>query len=1801
MNTVIDNAQGSMNTRLMQEFTKRYQERLSKQVIDAAQGNVSKISFSQMVDLMAGSMREIGFSESEINEITALKNDELINRHFSNIENSVVDENIFNVDVNSDTGNKFKEAYANFIKATTPKSTFGELQIAGASIYDANSFFADIGKGIYAVKVSAGHIKNTIKYNNLLTEAKHDLALAGATSKEATLEAEMTAYNKVSKGNDKIVPATKELLWKKNVQKGTSAVGTGLATKSAYDIYSGGKSFVSGFGDLQNLEKRYQSGEIKKEEYELQKHYINLKVSQSFFTSARGVADVGAYISYRIASTASKETAEKVGRFAPVAGNILGVMSGINGVVQKGFKAHEALISGNGGRAAMYAVSASLDVVVTALNGIAAVLDLIPGIGTVASFVIDIVATIVDIFSSLIAGFADLVDTRTDEQKLQQAFDKLVNSTEFKQQVKSMSEAFANQGYDVFKYIIDTKGVDLSTPSESTRDLVTAHTELVNLTEQAKKMAAELRIAMIDNSFKNITLEGGALNDYIRVVGGGDKTLDGKAGNDILIGGLDRQLLVGGEGDDYLDGREGADSYESGPGDDTVAIQPSIDIYAIDTAGTDNVLLHENDAVNLSRRLVTRENTKHNVYDRLMTGSKTLYNGDPISDHMIETDSIVVDLSKKKALVGLPAEFKITNIDNYDFNKSGFFNSQSYPQWKTQLQDLITYHDLKPSFHPALDNKITNFDRTHLRNSTYSNIAYFINSLSSYSGSLNIVALDNATKNMTSAWQRSLLTLVKTKSTVTVEDVASAMSSFLNEIQVYDTSGNGMDGDAFFNTYNKDSVKLVPSRFEELGLLLNAISEATTKTAKRLVEVKSSELQGKDFWLLASDKDVSYITDGTYIYERKVQSWGAEYKRSDFDISRISETSALVNTYSPEPNPNLRGKYSPNIYSVAEGEFAPERRMLAELYLRFKKTDITGYENVIVKDVNKGKFDKIYLYSGDNKANADLSVQLTGDNVNNYLSMNESVSHEKINYLSGKEGDDTLHVQRYADLQQELKGKLDLDGGIDVDTAVLSYSLKDKSKTLSSFDLSISSDSSKDSGIAAKNIENFVFKTDFNANDGIIDLSNYSVTKSEQSSLDGIGLTVDSKIKNLEIKTTRKSDIINVNNIGEYGHIINTGGSDILNLTNLDYADGVTVNLNAGYIKGLTDSGPKISLDNINNVMASKGNDNLLGNDDSNFLYTEGGEDIALGGRGNDVLSTSTGEHTLIGGEGQDRYIINTGKTKKTQSLSLSRDNYGRYEISNRIVSGNLLTSFKIPKGEVLFGALGNLTSNVKVMMGERDVTKYFTAQLSNNNELVIEYSSFEPLHLKNNETVDIKVEYYVASNHLATARVRDLDQGNEIVFNNVDRLDNIMPELTSDGELVLIDRGSNAIIFRDLHWFDLIKQGVTSLQTLSDDFAIRFSKLSFTKAGSIVEGKDISNWLMKSFTSSGLLELSGPWDKYRKLSRNLSAIIDLKDSNYTVDVDVKNGLIIAEDGNNVYNITGDKSSIVYRRTDHQNKHTKLKNGNGNNTFNISSDADFPVAIYNADNGKGDILNINGVSISAISVGTNPTNDKRFEIRVNNNGSAVYLNESDVEKITVQDGDKRWIVSDVNKFLHQSTTQGAPKYYWSEYLNKDGQLGLSFDAYIPQDVSVKIFKENDMTKIEFISGTTTLYKGAMAKHSQNELSINAIAKDMAAVYTAGISFQQGTVNLRADDMTGWLTDLLADQSKTTVIGYQLRLENSGVATNLVSSVEGRRNRESTAKLTSNMAAFDAANSDMVGSRRYTDSSTAIQPIVTNVN
>ena len=69
-------------------------------------------------------------------------------------------------------------------------------------------------------------------------------------------------------------------------------------------------------------------------------------------------------------------------------------------------------------------------------------------------------------------------------------------------------------------------------------------------------------------------------------------TLDGGAGDDILIGGAGDDILLGGTGDDTLIGGFGADTLDGGAGDDTFVIDEFdtvIDDFAAGAGGGDRI------------------------------------------------------------------------------------------------------------------------------------------------------------------------------------------------------------------------------------------------------------------------------------------------------------------------------------------------------------------------------------------------------------------------------------------------------------------------------------------------------------------------------------------------------------------------------------------------------------------------------------------------------------------------------------------------------------------------------------------------------------------------------------------------------------------------------------------------------------------------------------------------------------------------------------------------------------------------------------------------------------------------------------------------------------------------------------------------------------------------------------------------------------------------------------------------------------------------------------------------------------
>ncbi|MGR5164790.1 hypothetical protein ACPV4X_23150, partial [Vibrio owensii] len=169
----------------------------------------------------------------------------------------------------------------------------------------------------------------------------------------------------------------------------------------------------------------------------------DFRIAQGTFALGSGIASVAEVVTEKISKklaktagkSAGKAVAKKAARFAPVAGGIISMGLGVTNVIKNATAADAARKEGNHGRAAMFGVMSALDSVTVVLDAVSTVLDFIPGIGTAASFIVDLISTVVGLVSDLIGFFTEMVDTRTPDQKLEQAFDKYIDSDEFKKYV----------------------------------------------------------------------------------------------------------------------------------------------------------------------------------------------------------------------------------------------------------------------------------------------------------------------------------------------------------------------------------------------------------------------------------------------------------------------------------------------------------------------------------------------------------------------------------------------------------------------------------------------------------------------------------------------------------------------------------------------------------------------------------------------------------------------------------------------------------------------------------------------------------------------------------------------------------------------------------------------------------------------------------------------------------------------------------------------------------------------------------------------------------------------------------------------------------------------------------------------------------------------------------------------------------------------------------------------------------------------------------------------------------------------
>ncbi|MDY3568117.1 hypothetical protein RCI24_22045 [Enterobacter hormaechei] len=296
-------------------------------------------------------------------------------------------------------------------------------------------------------------------------------------------------------------------------------------------------------------------------------HNSNLRIAQGTLALVEGTNTVGTFIANKLVSklpqTAGAAVSKYAAKYAPVIGGILSSAQGFASVAKNAVAAEMAGKTGNIGRQSMFGVMAALDAVGAVFDLAGAICHLIPGAGSIAGFIFSVGSTIVSLISDLIGFFTELVDTRSDDEKLTQAFQSYLDSAEFNNYLKEKADYYRTQGYDIYDMYVDANAIGITEGTFKARSAKFRHYHK-RLKEERKETADYVeRYAIEDMTNRAWTLTGRSGDDIIRVLTTkwfpGMKYLLGGGGNDILISAL-----------------RGSSQLEGEKGDDTLVIRSSI-------------------------------------------------------------------------------------------------------------------------------------------------------------------------------------------------------------------------------------------------------------------------------------------------------------------------------------------------------------------------------------------------------------------------------------------------------------------------------------------------------------------------------------------------------------------------------------------------------------------------------------------------------------------------------------------------------------------------------------------------------------------------------------------------------------------------------------------------------------------------------------------------------------------------------------------------------------------------------------------------------------------------------------------------------------------------------------------------------------------------------------------------------------------------------------------------------------------------------------------------------------------------
>lgn len=290
-------------------------------------------------------------------------------------------------------------------------------------------------------------------------------------------------------------------------------------------------------------------------------HTKNLRIAQGGLALVEGTNTVGTFIANKLVpklpQTAGAAVSKYATKYAPVIGGILSAAQGFASVAKNAVAAEVAGETGNIGRQSMFGVMAALDAVGAVFDLTGAICHLIPGVGSIAGFVFSVGSTIVSLISDLIGFFTELVDTRSDDQKLIDAFQNYISSTEFNNYLKEKGDYYRKQGFDIYDLYVDADGIGITDSTEQARraEFRHYHTQLKTNREETADYVS--RYAIEDMTGRAWTLTGRSGDDIIRVLTTqqyrGVKYLLGGAGNDILYSAeAGSSVLYGEDGNDTL-------------------------------------------------------------------------------------------------------------------------------------------------------------------------------------------------------------------------------------------------------------------------------------------------------------------------------------------------------------------------------------------------------------------------------------------------------------------------------------------------------------------------------------------------------------------------------------------------------------------------------------------------------------------------------------------------------------------------------------------------------------------------------------------------------------------------------------------------------------------------------------------------------------------------------------------------------------------------------------------------------------------------------------------------------------------------------------------------------------------------------------------------------------------------------------------------------------------------------------------------------------------------------------------------